>query len=119
MPRVASSTTFWGVGRAGFNLPGYADGTNFARGGLARINEKGGEIIDLPRGSRVIPRDVSMAMARNDNSAGDGGLTVNIHNTNESKVETRAGRGADGRRELEVFIFDTVRDGHRRGAFGF
>lgn len=41
-----------------------ADGTDFWRGGLTRINEEGGEIVDLPTGSRVIPHDVSMAMAR-------------------------------------------------------
>lgn len=46
-------------------LFGFANGTDFAPGGLARINEKGGEIVDLPRGSRVIPHDVSMRMAAN------------------------------------------------------
>ena len=45
-------------------LFGFADGTDFAPGGLARINERGGEIVDLPRGSRVIPHDVSMQMAK-------------------------------------------------------
>ncbi|WP_287083822.1 phage tail length tape measure family protein [Mesorhizobium sp.] len=48
-------------------LFGFANGTDFAPGGLARINEMGGEIIDLPRGSRVIPHDVSMRMAANSN----------------------------------------------------
>lgn len=40
-----------------FNVPGFADGTNYAPGGLARVNERGGEIINLPRGSQVIPAD--------------------------------------------------------------
>ena len=40
-----------------------AQGTNFWRGGLTSINEEGGEILDLPRGTRIIPHDVSMAMA--------------------------------------------------------
>ncbi|WP_287302113.1 phage tail length tape measure family protein [Mesorhizobium sp.] len=48
-------------------LFGFANGTDFAPGGLARINEMGGEIVDLPRGSRVIPHDVSMRMAANAN----------------------------------------------------
>lgn len=48
-------------------LFGFAGGTDFAPGGLARINELGGEIVDLPRGSRVIPHDVSMRMAANAN----------------------------------------------------
>lgn len=43
---------FSGIGSL---LTGYATGTNFAPGGLAVVGEKGPEIIDLPRGSRVIP----------------------------------------------------------------
>lgn len=45
-----------------FNVPGFADGTNYAPGGLARVNERGGEIINLPRGSQVIPADKSAQM---------------------------------------------------------
>lgn len=41
-----------------------AKGTNFWRGGLTRINEEGGEILNLPRGTQIIPHDVSMEMAR-------------------------------------------------------
>lgn len=41
-----------------------AGGTDFWRGGLTRVNERGGEIIDLPRGSRVYPHDESIDMAR-------------------------------------------------------
>lgn len=44
-------------------LPAFAGGTNSAPGGLARINEQGGEIVNLPSGAQVIPHDVSMAMA--------------------------------------------------------
>lgn len=42
-------------------IPGFATGTNYAPGGLARVNELGGEIIKLPRGSQVIPHDLSKA----------------------------------------------------------
>lgn len=47
------------------NIGKNAEGTNNWRGGLTWVNELGGEIIDLPSGSRVIPHDVSMEMARN------------------------------------------------------
>ena len=40
-----------------------AGGTDYWRGGLSQVGEHGGEIIDLPTGSRVIPHDVSMSMA--------------------------------------------------------
>ena len=56
-----------GKGWEGFNIPtipDFAEGVENFRGGLAHINEEGGEIVDLPQGSRVIPHDVSMAMAK-------------------------------------------------------
>lgn len=36
-------------------LPGFATGTNFAPGGLAVVGERGPELVNLPRGSQVIP----------------------------------------------------------------
>ena len=50
-----------------------ASGTNNWRGGLTRVNEQGGEIINLPSGSQIIPHDLS----RNVLAAGSG-QTVNI-----------------------------------------
>jgi len=40
-------------------------GTDYFEGGLTYINELGGEIVDLPIGTRIIPHDVSMEMAKN------------------------------------------------------
>lgn len=34
------------------------------RGGIVQVHERGGEIIDLPHGSRIYPHDVSMQMAK-------------------------------------------------------
>ena len=39
-----------------------ANGTPSWRGGLTQINERGGEIVDLPKGTRIIPHDVSTRM---------------------------------------------------------
>jgi hypothetical protein len=55
----------------------FADGTNSAPGGLARINEQGGEIVNLPNGAQVIPHDVSMALARR---GGGGGAFAPVYN---------------------------------------
>lgn len=50
-------------------LPSYADGqpvaanamgTNNWRGGLTQVHEKGGEILNLPSGTQIIPHDVSV-----------------------------------------------------------
>lgn len=40
---------------SGFNLSGYANGTDFAPGGAAWVGERGPEIVNLPRGAQVIP----------------------------------------------------------------
>jgi TP901 family phage tail tape measure protein len=56
----------------GFNIPtipALAKGTPDWIGGLAQINEKGGEIVDLPKGSRVYPHDESVALAKNTSNA--------------------------------------------------
>jgi len=44
-----------------------ATGTNYWRGGLTWVGEEGPEIVNLPRGSQVIPSDTSMAMAGSSN----------------------------------------------------
>lgn len=36
-------------------VPGFANGTNFAPGGLALVGERGPELVNLPRGSQVYP----------------------------------------------------------------
>ena len=56
-----------GGGHIGFNIPTIptlAKGTNNWQGGIVQISEKGGEIVDLPSGSRVYPYDESVRMAR-------------------------------------------------------
>jgi len=53
------------------SLPALATGTDNWQGGVAQISEKGGEIVDLPAGSRVYPHDetVQKAYADGANSA--------------------------------------------------
>ena len=36
----------------------FAGGTNFAPGGLSIVGEEGPELLNIPRGSQVIPNDV-------------------------------------------------------------
>lgn len=47
-------------------IPALARGTDSWGGGIAQVHERGGEIIDLPRGSRVYPHDESIRKARNE-----------------------------------------------------
>jgi hypothetical protein len=39
------------------SIPGFAKGTNYAPGGMALVGEEGPELINLPRGSQVIPNN--------------------------------------------------------------
>ena len=58
-----------GGGHIGFNIPTIptlAKGTDYWQGGIVQISERGGEIVDLPSGSRVYPHDESVRMARQD-----------------------------------------------------
>ena len=48
-------------GGGGENPQGNAMGTPYFRGGLTRVNERGGELINLPSGSQIIPHDLSRA----------------------------------------------------------
>lgn len=45
-------------------IPTLAKGTDNWQGGIVQISEKGGEIVELPSGSRVYPHDESVQMAR-------------------------------------------------------
>ncbi len=45
-------STFSSGGLAAF---GFANGTDFAPGGMAMVGERGPEIVNLPRGSQVTP----------------------------------------------------------------
>jgi phage-related protein len=65
-------------------LPRLAKGTKNWQGGLVQISERGGEIVDLPQGSRVYPHDKSVDMARKQgqkdagNHRGTTTVTINI-----------------------------------------
>ena len=52
------------------DFPGYASGTNFARGGMALVGEQGPELVNLPRGSQVTPNKQTEAMMGSQNFEG-------------------------------------------------
>ena len=72
---------------------GFANGTPFAPGGLARINERGGEIINLPRGSQVIPHEMSKQMIQ----GGGGAVEVIGGQSDPDRRRQDRGAGADRR----------------------
>lgn len=57
-----------GAGFKPLQIPGFAQGTNYAPGGAAIVGERGPELVNLPRGSKVTPN----------NQFKSGNQTVNI-----------------------------------------
>lgn len=72
-----------GVGgkHIGFNIskiPMLARGTKNWKGGIVQISENGGEIVDLPQGSRVYPHDESVRRAYRDGARTTTGTKIII-----------------------------------------
>lgn len=57
--------------KTGGNLKAFANGTVNAPGGMAWVGERGPELVNLPRGSQVIPAHRAQSM-------GGGGVTINV-----------------------------------------
>lgn len=75
-----------------FGIGANANGTNNWRGGLSRVNERGGEIMNLPRGTQVIPHDISKRMAKD--AAGAGGsaaISISLSEGLEASILERTG----------------------------
>lgn len=74
-----------GGGHIGFDIkhiPTLAKGTQDWKGGIAQISEKGGEIVDLPKHTRVYPHDKSVQMAKESGKS----VSINIAKLAESIV---------------------------------
>lgn len=66
----------WNGIMGAIGLPTNANGTRDWRGGLTRVNERGGEIMNLPKGTQIIPNDISKRMA--DRSGGGSNVNVQV-----------------------------------------
>jgi phage-related protein len=88
------------IGGKGFSIniptiPMLYKGTDNWRGGAAVINDRKGEIVDLPRGSRVYPHDKSVQMARQEGAAAArGGIQVTIQKLAD-KIKIRSDEDID------------------------
>lgn len=59
----------------GFDVPTHATGTNYFSGGATEVGEHGGEILNLPNGTQIIPHDLSSKIVGN----GGNNVTVNVN----------------------------------------
>lgn len=84
-------------------IPMLAKGTNNWGGGLAITQESGGEIMDLPRGTRVYPHDKSIQMAREEGAKSGRtniGITISkiadkVEIRNDKDIESLANKVAE------------------------
>ena len=76
-------------------IPMLYKGTDNWQGGAAIIHDRGGEIVDLPKGSRVYPHDKSVEMARKEGErSGSGSVSINIQKLAD-KIEVRSDEDID------------------------
>ena len=89
-----------GIGGKSFSInvptiPMLYKGTDNWQGGAAVIHDRGGEIVDLPQGSRVYPHDKSVEMARRDGQQNkNGSVSINIQKLAD-KIEVRKDEDID------------------------
>ncbi|MCW0014915.1 phage tail tip lysozyme [Rhizobium sp. BT-226] len=109
----ASSAQFAGAWKAG-GLGLYADGTNYAPGGLSIVGERGPELVNLPQGSQVFNTNRSAQMMGANDSAPRQRPHLNVY--------VQGGSGDDHVRELarqgaqEALYQDKI--DQTRGGFG-
>ena len=84
----------------------FADGTSSAPGGLAMVGERGRELVNLPRGSQVVPTHrTESLLAAAANSNGGGGRTkvdVGVSVDNNGNLQAYVKRVADERASEKV-----------------
>ncbi|TAX45927.1 hypothetical protein ELI02_29885 (plasmid) [Rhizobium leguminosarum] len=94
----------------------FADGTNYAPGGMAIVGERGPELVNLPQGSQVFNtnRSAQMMGAGNDNAAASAPRKLEVHvhgGSGDEHVRELARQGAQ-----EALYQDKV--DQARGGFG-
>lgn len=72
------------------NIPLLFTGTEDWKGGLAKIHDQGGEIVDLPSGTRVIPHDKSVREARDMGRLEGAAYTKNNNSTTNINISKLA-----------------------------
>ncbi len=94
-------------------IPMLYKGTDNWRGGVAMIHDRGGEIVDLPQGTRVYPHDKSVEMARREGASQGGSISINIQKLAD-RIEVR--NDADIDRIAEALAYKLKKVAFNTGA---
>ena len=92
------SAVDWVTGSGGSDAGSNADGDNNWKGGLTWVGEDGAELVDLPKGSRILPHKESVSIAGQQNDVVKNNvtnITKNTVNQNQSD-NSDVGKNADG-----------------------
>lgn len=107
--KAGISNTLYG----GMKTPGFAEGVNNFRGGMAVVGEKGPELVNLPKGSDVIPndkiRDISNKPQTVSPTVVGGGAKYEINLTVNGAVAT----SRQAVRDMSQEIFNAFNEGLR------
>lgn len=93
-------------------IPMLYKGTDNWRGGTAIIHDRGGEIVDLPQGTRVYPHDKSVEMARKEGASQSGSISITIQKLAD-RIEVR--NDADIDRIAEALAYKLKKVAFNRG----
>ena len=114
---VSPTSSLWRANTTlgSFLLKGYADGTESAPGGMAIVGERGPELVNLPRGSQVVPTHrMASAVQQKATSGTSQNREVHIH------ID-----GANGDDHVRALVqqgvqsgLQTYNEGQQRGGFG-
>lgn len=92
-------------------VAGHQHGTNSASGGLSLVGESGPELVNLRRGSQVIPNDILRKMA------GGGGSSVEVNIINQSNATVQQSERNDGGRPIIDIVIAETKNRMARGEF--
>jgi len=81
-------------------IPGYAGGTNFHPGGLAMVGEKGPELVNMPRGTQVVPNNQLSGMGQGASPTFN--ITVNGGMSDDAARRTGAQIGSSAARQMAL-----------------
>lgn len=98
-----------GAGTGGLPFPMFANGTNSAPGGLSIVGEKGPELLNIPRGSQVIPNDVLKSGGMGGSVSAPVTISIDARGADEAGLARLQVQIAQLKAELPARVVETVR----------
>ncbi|KYK45161.1 hypothetical protein A1D31_11050 [Bradyrhizobium liaoningense] len=90
-------------------FPKYAKGTDFAPGGPSIVGENGPELVNLPRGSQVIPNDVLRSGAMGGSVSAPVTISIDARGADEAGLARVQAQLAQLKAELPARVVETVK----------